>query len=183
MGDGKDKAAVKAANAALAAKGGVPGGGAAELSGNIAQVLEAAHIQYKTVDGGIEVDCSLTRNYPEVKLDLSILAPIAKKIVSLDLSKTKVANKDLVPVAEMSNLTKLLLSRTTVGDDALAHLSGLRKLEILNLYGTNVSNAGLEHLKELSSLKKLYLWNSKATSAGGDRLKKANPNLEVNVGQ
>lgn len=136
------------------------------------------------MDGGLyEIDCSLTRNYPEVKLDLSILDPIADKVHTLDLSKTKIKDAGLAPVAKLKNLRRLLLSRTTVGDDALIHVSGLMELEILNLYGTNVGNDGLEHLKGLSRLKKLYLWNSKATSAGGERLRKAIPKLEVNVGQ
>jgi len=184
MGDGKDQEVARAAVAARQAKSGGQSAGGGELAGSVAEVLKQAHIAFKPVDGGLyEIDCSLTRNYPEVKLDLSILDPIADKIHTLDLSKTKIKDAGLAPVAKFKNLRRLLLSRTTVGDDALVHVSGLVKLEILNLYGTNVSNDGLEHLKDLSQLKKLYLWNSKATSSGGDRLKKAIPKLEVNVGQ
>ncbi len=185
MGDGKDRKAASAAWAAMQkASDGNGAGNGGELSGSVAEQLAAAHIQYKPVAGGLfEIDCSLTRNYPEVKLDLEVLRPIAAKIHTLDLSKTKVRDADLEPVQEMVNLTRLLLSRTTVGDGALRYFSNLAKLEILNLYGTNVSDDGLVHLADLSNLKKLYLWNSKATSAGGDRLKRNNPDLEVNVGQ
>ncbi|MDB4491809.1 hypothetical protein N9260_02200 [bacterium] len=184
MGDGKDQEVASAAAAAQQAKSGGQSTGGGELAGSLAEVLKQAHIEYKPIDGGLfEIDCSLSRNYPEVKLDLSVLDPIADKIHTLDLSKTKIKDAGLAPVARFKNLRILLLSRTTVGDEALVHLSGLMALEILNLYGTNVSNAGLENLKELANLKKLYLWNSKATRAGGDRLKKVNRKLEVNVGQ
>ncbi len=184
MGDGKDQEVASAAAAAQQAKSGGQSTGGGELTGSLAEVLKQAHIEYKLIDGGLfEIDCSLSRNYPEVKLDLSVLDPIAEKIHTLDLSKTKIKDAGLAPVARFKNLRILLLSRTTVGDEALVHLSGLMELEILNLYGTNVSNAGLENLKELASLKKLYLWNSKATRAGGNLLKKVILKLEVNVGQ
>lgn len=184
MGDGRDQEVASAAVAARQAKFGRQGASAGELAGTVMEALKQAHIGFKPLDGGLyEIDCSLTRNYPEVKLDLSILDPIADKIHTLDLSKTKIKNAGLAPVAKLKNLRRLLLSRTTVGDDALIHVSGLMELEILNLYGTNVGNDGLEHLKGLSRLKKLYLWNSKATSAGGERLIEAIPKLEVNVGQ
>lgn len=183
MGDGKDQEAAEAAVAANQSKGS-SSAGKSDLSGSLAEALEKAHIQSKPIEGGLfEIDCSLTRNYPEVELDLSVLAPIADKIHTLDLSKTKIKDEGLAPVATFTGLKRLLLSRTTVGDDALAHVSGLKDLEILNLYGTNVSDSGLDYLTELTKLQKLYLWNSKATSAGGDRLKQSIPNLEVNVGQ
>lgn len=183
MGDGMDREAAAAAVAAMQQQG-KSAVTEENFSAGVAEALKAAHIQFKQVDDGLfEIDCSLTRNYPERELDLEILRPIASKIHTLDLSKTKVGDADLAPVASMTNLRRLLLSRTTLGDDALAHISGLTKLEVINLYGTNVSDAGLEHLAGLSNLKKLYLWNSKATSAGAERLARALPDVDVNVGQ
>jgi hypothetical protein len=180
MGDGKDEAAATV----VAGNGNDSGGGGGELSGSVAETLKAAHIQFKPVaDGLFEIDCSLTRNYPETKLNLAILGPIASTVHTLDLSKTKVSDADLALLAKMLNLTRLLLSRTTVGDEAMTYVSGLAKLEVLNLYGTNVTDEGLEQLRGLSQLKKLYLWNSKATAKGGNTLKRKIPDLEVNVGQ
>ncbi len=187
MGDGEDREAAAAALAAMRQRGGggAAGGGLnASLSGSIGEALTEAHIHHKALaDGLLEVDCSLTRNYPETPLDLTVLAPIADKIHTLDLSKTKVRDADLKVLTGMENLNRLMLNRTSVGDEGMAHLSGLKQLETINLYGTNVSDEGLKHLKDLGNLKKLYLWNSKATSRGGDFLRQANPDLEVNVGQ
>ena len=176
MGDGKDlAAAVTSPPAALAGN---------PTPGDIAEALAAAHIRFKPVGQGLfDVDCSLTRNFPEVGLDLGILRPIAGKIHTLNLSKATVQDADLALLAQMSDLKRLSLSRTAIGDDALRHLSGLSKLEILNLYGTNVGDAGLEHIKELSKLKEIYLWNSKATAEGANRLKQMIPGLKVNIGQ
>ncbi len=183
MGDGNDRAAAAEAVAAMEGSGGaVPM--RSELAGSMADALTQAHIQFNPVDGDLfEIDCSLTRNYPESPLDLEILRPIASKIHTLDVSRTSIQDADLAVVSEMKALRKLLLARTKIGDDALQHLSGCERLEILNLYGTNVSDEGLKHLTGLSQLKKLYLWNSRATSKGGDRLKRALPKVEVNVGQ
>ncbi len=180
MGDGKDKAAALAASAGNEMAAPVEG---AEIPPAVAQAMANAHIQYKPIDGGmLEIDCSLTRNYDDVTLDLSILEPIASKIHTLDLSKTRVRDSDLVHVSKMTNLVRLLLSRTKVGDEGMSHLSGLGELEILNLYGTDVSDDGLQPLAALGNLKKIYLWNSRATSAGGNKLAQAIKGLEVNIG-
>jgi len=188
MGDGKDQqaaalakaAAARATNTAAAALNTSFGG----MTSEVAQQLEDSHIQFKELEEGMfEIDCSLTRNYEYVTLDLGVLAPITNKVHTLDLSKTKVSDDDLAHVAKMTNLRCLLLSRTSVGDNAMQHIIPLAQLEILNLYGTNVSDVGLEALANLTNLKKLYLWNSKATSKGGDKLKTKNPELTVNVGQ
>lgn len=113
---------------------------------------------------------------------LTPLAPIADKVVSLDLARTKVTDAGLAAVAAMKNLTELHLEGTAVSDAGLDHLKGLAVLEYLNLYNTKVTDAGLTKIAGLSKLKSLYLWQSGVTKAGVAALKAKLPKTHINNG-
>ena len=113
---------------------------------------------------------------------LPMLKPVGPQLKWNDLARTKVTDKGLAHLSEMSNLTRLHLENTGVTDAGLAHLTGLSNLEYLNLYGTQVTDAGLQKLAGLKKLKKVFLWQSKATDAGAKKLAAAIPGLEVNTG-
>jgi hypothetical protein len=113
---------------------------------------------------------------------LAPLAPIADKVVSLDLARTKVTDAGLSAVAAMNNLTELHLEGTAVSDAGLDHLKGLAALEYLNLYNTKVTDAGLTKIAGLSKLKSLYLWQSGVTKAGVTALKAKLPKTHINNG-
>lgn len=113
---------------------------------------------------------------------LDALAPIADKVASLDLARTKVTDAGLAKVAAMKNLQELHLENTGIGDAGLDHLKGLASLEYLNLYGTKVTDAGIAKLAGLSKLKALYLWQSGVTKAGVAALKAKLPGTHINNG-
>jgi hypothetical protein len=113
---------------------------------------------------------------------LAPLAPIADKVVSLDLARTKVTDAGLSAVAAMNNLTELHLEGTTISDAGLDHVKGLAALEYLNLYNTKVTDAGLTKIAGLSKLKSLYLWQSGVTKAGVTALKAKLPKTHINNG-
>jgi hypothetical protein len=113
---------------------------------------------------------------------LDALAPIADKIASLDLARTKVTDAGLAKLAAMKGLKELHLEGTAVGDAGLDHLKGLAELEYLNLYGTKVTDAGIAKLASLGKLKALYLWQSGVTKAGVAALKGKLPNAHINNG-
>lgn len=113
---------------------------------------------------------------------LAPLAPIADKVVSLDLARTKVTDAGLAAVAAMKNLTELHLEGTAVSDAGLDHLKGLAALEYLNLYNTKVTDKGLTTIAGLSKLKSLYLWQSGVTKAGVTALKAKLPKTHINNG-
>ncbi len=116
--------------------------------------------------------------------DLAALAPIAKNIHTLDLTRTRLSDDALTPLAAMTHLTRLDLKRNpTLGDGALVHLKNLAHLEYLNLYGTKVGDAGLEHLAGLKKLRNLYLFETECTADGADRLRAALPQVVINLGQ
>ena len=113
---------------------------------------------------------------------LSPLAPVADKIASLDLARSKVTDAGLKAVAAMKNLTELHLENTGISDAGLDHLTGLSALEYLNLYNTKVTDAGLSKLAGLGKLKAVYLWQTGVTKAGVAQLKVKLPNANFNTG-
>jgi hypothetical protein len=113
---------------------------------------------------------------------LDALGPIADKVASLDLARTKVSDAGLAKLAAMKNLQELHLENTGIGDAGLDHLKGLASLEYLNLYNTKVTDAGLAKLAGLSKLKALYLWQSGVTKAGVAALKAKLPGAHINNG-
>ncbi len=131
-------------------------------------------------DDGIflEIDYS-GANIGAGELDLKQLFPIARNIVSLDLSKTRVADADIAPVAEFTNLVRLKLDRTNTGDEALSHVGDLEKLEYIGLFGTRISDYGLYNLENLKNLKEVFVVNTPVTPDGIKRLQKSLPDAEI----
>ena len=113
---------------------------------------------------------------------LDAIAPIADKIASLDIARSKVTDAGLAKVAAMKNLKELHLEGTSIGDAGLDHLKGLAELEYLNLYSTKVTDAGVAKLAALGKLKALYLWQSGVTKAGVAALKAKLPKTHINNG-
>jgi len=113
---------------------------------------------------------------------LAPLAPLADKISSLDLARTKVTDAGLAGLAGMKNLTELHLENTGIGDAGLDHVKGLTGLEYLNLYGTKVTDTGLAKLNGLTKLKSLYLWQSTVTKNGVAALKKSLAATHISIG-
>jgi mono/diheme cytochrome c family protein len=113
---------------------------------------------------------------------LEPLGPIADKIASLDIARSKVTDAGLKAVSGMKHLKELHLEGTTIGDAGLDNLKGLSELEYLNLYGTKVTDAGIAKLASLTKLKSLYLWQSGVTKAGVTALKAKLASTHINTG-
>lgn len=112
---------------------------------------------------------------------LATLAPVAERVVWLDIGRSQVSNEGMKTVAMMRNLERLHLENTAVTDAGLAHLTGLTKLEYLNLYGTEVTSAIFEPLANARSLRKLYLWQTKVNPSDARAFQRS-MSLEVNIG-
>lgn len=113
---------------------------------------------------------------------LDALAPIADKVASLDLARTKVTDAGLAKIAAMKGLQELHLENTAISDAGLDHLKALSSLEYLNLYNTKVTDAGIAKLAGLGNLKALYVWQSGVTKAGVVALKAKLPKAHINNG-
>jgi hypothetical protein len=113
---------------------------------------------------------------------LEPLVPIADKIASLDIARSKVTDGGLKALAGMKHLKELHLEGTAISDAGLDQLKGLAELEYINLYNTKVTDAGLAKLAVLTKLKAIYLWQSGVTKAGVAALKAKLPNAHINTG-
>ena len=104
-----------------------------------------------------------------------------KKLISINLSKTRIVTANLESLSNFTNLNDLQLAETWIADAGLDHLKGLTNLQSLNLEGTLISDAGLMHLARLSKLQSVNAARTKVTRAGEGRLRKERPNLFVAV--
>lgn len=148
----------------------------------IARLVEAGAVVRPLSSNGALLDLNLS--HMENGPDLQALQPIARNIHTLDLTRTRLSDDDLAPLATMVNLVRLDLKRNnTLTDAALLPLKGLTRLEYLNLYGTKVTDAGLAHLAGLKNLRNLYLFETQCTAEGASRLRQALPQLVVNLGE
>lgn len=144
-------------------------------------VQGGAVIRAMSANGAL-LDINLT-HYEAGPVNLADLSPIAKNILALDLSRTRLKDADLAPLAGMTNLVRLELKRNTITDAGLVHVQGLVELETLNLFDTQVTDAGLAQLAGLKRLQKVFVFNTKVTAGGAAALQKAIPGVVVNLGE
>jgi hypothetical protein len=144
-------------------------------------VQGGAVIRAMSANGAL-LDINLT-HYEAGPVNLADLSPIAKNILALDLSRTRLKDADLAPLAGMTNLVRLELKRNTITDAGLVHVQGLVELETLNLFDTQVTDAGLAQLAGLKRLQKVFVFNTKVTASGAAALQKAIPGVVVNLGE
>jgi hypothetical protein len=134
-------------------------------------------VEEKPADGGEErfVDLSGTK---VLDRDLVELPPLGRPSV-LHLSCTKITDAGLAHLRGLGDLRELDLSATPLTDAGLVHLRGLTNLRRLNLSATAVTDEGMGHLRGLDNLKELNLAGTKVTDQGAAALQKARPGLQV----
>jgi len=91
---------------------------------------------------------------------LQELSPLKQQIVSLNLARMPVTDKDLTAVAAFHNLRQLNLDFTRITGAGLPILTQLPNLASLSLSGTAIKGDDLKQLAALPSLRKLYCWKT-----------------------
>lgn len=129
----------------------------------------------------IDVNLSLQRDKVG-DAEVRLLAPLAKRLVWLDLSRTAVTDDGLKALASLPELRRVALANTKVGDAGLAQLAALPKLEVLNAYGTGLGDAAVAALAKNPSLRKLYAWQTKVGKDAAAAAAAANPKLQLDLG-
>ncbi len=112
---------------------------------------------------------------------LAALAPVAERVIWLDIGRTQVTDGGMANIGQMHNLERLHLEQTKVTDVGTKHLAALKNLEYLNLYGTEVTAAIFEPMAELRNLRKLFLWETKVDPVAAREFQR-HMSLEVNTG-
>jgi hypothetical protein len=101
------------------------------------------------------------------------------KLEELQIDGTRVTDAGLEHLKDLGRLRTLSLGLTGVTDAGLENLKGLNLLRMLSLDATHVTDTGLEHLKRLSQLEKLFLGDTRITDAGVKKLQQALPNCKI----
>jgi Leucine-rich repeat (LRR) protein len=116
-----------------------------------------------------------------MRVDDRNLAPLAdlSELVWIDLQATSVTDAGLVHLSGLKKLERLRLDETQISDAGLARLAGLANLRVLNLSETQITDAGLAHLKHLPRLEEVYLQKTQVTPAAALGLFQDKPNLNV----
>ncbi len=105
------------------------------------------------------LDISYINN--DAKPDLTLLTPLAKHIIWLNLSNSKLIDSDIKTISSFENIEKLRLENNKIGDMGLKNLGELNYLNSINLNYTEISPQGLEYLKPMKNLRSIYTWHTK----------------------
>jgi uncharacterized membrane protein len=113
---------------------------------------------------------------------LKELEMVKTQVVSLNLNKMPLQDKDLKAIAVFPNLSKLNLAFTSITGANLNDLKPLKSLQSLSLSGTSVKMGDLGFLSELSELRELFLWNTAVKEAELSTLKQQLPGVKIESG-
>jgi hypothetical protein len=102
-----------------------------------------------------------------------------ERICCVYLGGTKVTDRDVQAISNLTELRELYLHRTGISDAALEHIGELQALRVLHLRNTGVSDEGLEKLRDLTNLRELYLFETQISDAGGKKLRSVLPNTDI----
>ena len=114
--------------------------------------------------------------------DISLLLSLKKQLVWLKLSDKKIPDTALLPISQLTNLTRLQLDYTSITDKGLASLRSLGNLQYLNLVGTKVTAEGLQQLKDLSQLQAVYIYKTHINTSDWPMLKNTFPKVTLDSG-
>ena len=114
--------------------------------------------------------------------DIVLLSPIKKQLVWLNLGYKKIPDSLLIPIAQLTNLTRLQLDNTPITDKGLISLQSLINLQYLNLVGTKVTSQGVIQLKNLPKLQAIYLYKTFISSSDWPMLKNNFPKVTLDTG-
>src|SRR5688572_14865920 len=114
--------------------------------------------------------------------DIALLLRIKKQLVWLNFGQKKTPDSLLVPIAQLTNLTRLQLDNTSITDKGLVPLKSLVNLQYLNLVGTKVTPQGVIQLKSLPKLQAIYLYKTFISSSDWSMLKNNFPKVTLDTG-
>jgi uncharacterized membrane protein len=114
--------------------------------------------------------------------DLSLLLPLKKQLLWLNLGRTKITNEGLQVIAQLSTLRQIHLDHTLISDEGIKHLMPLTELNYLNLVSTKITDRGLSYLSSMTKLKNLYVYQTDVTAKGLQDLSAKLPDARIDTG-
>ena len=129
----------------------------------------------------IDVNLSLLRD-KVTDADVSLLVPLANRLVWLNLSRTAVTDGAAKSLSALTQLRRLHAANTKLTDATFGSLGGLQQLEYLNAYGTGLTDDGLAKLAAMPKLERLYAWQTKVTPDAAKQAREKSPKLQLDLG-
>ena len=114
--------------------------------------------------------------------ELAKFAPLAERMVEMNLARSKVTDAGLAVLGGMKNLKRLHLQNTAVTDAGVDAMVSVAGLEYLNLFGTKVTDASMPKLEKLANLKRLFVWQTGVTKPAAEALHQKLPAIVINLG-
>lgn len=114
--------------------------------------------------------------------DLEELLQVKEQLISLNLSKMPVTDKDMATIRRFHNLESLNLNNTEITGEGLEELVEMPALRSLSLSGTKVDVGDVQTLAKSASLREVFLWNTDVSSADIESLEDSNPNIRWEIG-
>jgi hypothetical protein len=145
----------------------------------LAQLRESFRVRLLFSGSGLlEVQRSFDHDAEE-PLPLDELAAFVEHVVWLDLSGTRVPEKQLSVLARLRNLQRLNLAGSRATDETVRAIRGLPYLETLNLYGTDVTDAALDSIARMPALGSVYLGATLVSTGAIERFRASHPQVQV----
>ncbi len=113
---------------------------------------------------------------------LEELRQVRDQIISLNLNRMPVQDRDLKIIGEFKNLRKLNLSGTEITGETLADLHTLKELRQLVMTGTSIDFEALKKLSPLDKLAALFIWNTQLTKEDIEELRRQWPSIRIESG-
>jgi len=102
-----------------------------------------------------------------------------RKLRTLDVIGTKLVDKDLEPLWQLTSIEVLALCSAKISDRSVQRIRQFPHLRDLDLYGTGITDGSVELLAECRSLERLRIAGTKITKEGVARLRAALPKCKI----
>ena len=118
------------------------------------------------------------KKYFEIK-SLEELRAVKDQVVTINLSKMPVTDKDLSILKAFKNLEQVNLNFSAIKGEGLTELRSIKNLKSISLSGTAVGVRDVASLVSMSQLKELYVWNTKVSASQADSLREKYPSILI----
>lgn len=114
--------------------------------------------------------------------DLTLLLPLKKQLIWLNLSRTKITDEGLKTVAQLPSLRQLHIDHTVISDNGVKSLTSLTELNYLNVVNTKISDHGLSYLSSLKKIRNIFVYQTQVTANGLKDFSTKVPDAHVDTG-
>jgi len=110
------------------------------------------------------------------------LQEIKEQLLWLNLSHTRITDKQVEAISKLVNLRVLYLNNTAITDAGISQLLPLSELRWLSLVGTRVTDKSIPTFVGLKNLTNLFLYQTGLTEAGIQKLVAESAEVKIDTG-